>query len=99
MASSCGIPNFGTRDKGLIRQFCQPGPQAALQKILGRAPVCPTACLKPTPVAARENADPMPTGSVRANPAGNSLRPFWSRPVSRRPAPSGDLDTDEATQD
>ena len=46
MASSCGIPNFGTEDKSLIRQFCQSGPQAALQKILGRAPVCPTACLK-----------------------------------------------------
>ncbi len=23
MASSCGIPNFGTQDKALIRQFCQ----------------------------------------------------------------------------
>jgi hypothetical protein len=53
MASSCGIPNFGTRDKALISQFCQAGPQASLQKILGRAPVCPTACLKSTPVAAR----------------------------------------------
>src|SRR5437660_570832 len=55
MASSCGIPNFGTEDRSLIRQFCQGGPQAALQKILGRAPVCPTACLKPVPVAARES--------------------------------------------
>jgi hypothetical protein len=100
MASSCGIPNFGTRDKGLIHQFCQPGPQAALRKILGRAPVCPTACLKPTPVAARESVlpvDMMPTGSVRPKPAVNSPRPFWSRPVSRRPAPSGE--TDESTED
>ena len=32
MVSSCGIPNFGTEDKALIRQFCQRGPQAALQK-------------------------------------------------------------------
>ncbi|MDB6097530.1 MAG: hypothetical protein JWN58_233, partial [Gammaproteobacteria bacterium] len=54
MASSCGIPNFGTEDKTLIRQFCQSGPQASLQKILGRAPVCPIACLKAT-VAARES--------------------------------------------
>ena len=102
MASSCGIPNFGTRDKGLIRQFCQPGPQAALQKILGRAPACPTACLKPTPVAARESiqpADMMPTGIVRPKPAVNSLRPFWSRPVSRCAAPSGDLESDESTDD
>ena len=68
MASSCGIPNFGSEDKALIRQFCQSRPQAALQQILGRAPVCPRACLKPTPVAARDNkrVDPMPTGSVPA---------------------------------
>lgn len=100
MASSCGIPNFGTLDKGLIRQFCQPGPQAALQKILGRAPVCPTVCLKATAVAAHENtppADAMPTGSVRPKPA---LRPFWSRsPVSRRPLPSDDLETEESSED
>jgi hypothetical protein len=72
MASSCGIPNFGTQDQALIRQFCQSGPQAALQKILGRAPVCPAACLKSTPVAARETAPPADTtttGSVRRNAA------------------------------
>jgi hypothetical protein len=70
MASSCGIPNFGTEDKSLIRQFCQSGPQASLQKILGRAPVCPTACLKSTPVAALEGkprVDMTPTGSLRPN--------------------------------
>jgi hypothetical protein len=75
MASSCGIPNFGTEDKSLIRQFCQSGPQASLQKILGRAPVCPTACLKSMPVAALEGkprVDMMPTGSLRGNPT----RPF-----------------------
>jgi hypothetical protein len=68
MASSCGIPDFGTQDKSLIRQFCQAGPQASLQKILGRAPVCPAACLKSTPVAALERKPPvdmMPTGSLR----------------------------------
>jgi hypothetical protein len=68
MASSCGIPNFGTEDRSLIRQFCQAGPQASLKKILERAPVCPVACLKSTPVAALERqplADTMPTGSLR----------------------------------
>jgi hypothetical protein len=75
MASSCGIANFGTEDKSLIHQFCQSGPQASLQKILGRAPVCPTACLKSTPVAALEGkprVDMTPTGSLR----GNSARRF-----------------------
>ena len=89
MASSCGIPNFGTEDKALIRQFCQRGPQAALQKILGRAPVCPTACLAGTPVAAREirpRVDTMPTGSIR-DPAA-TLRPFWSRSPGRGPSRS-----------
>jgi len=77
MASSCGIPNFGTQDKSLIRQFCQAGPQASLKKILGRAPVCPVACLKSTPVAALERqplADTMPTGSLRAKPAARPAR-------------------------
>jgi hypothetical protein len=45
MASSCGLPNFGTEDKAYIRQFCQVKPQSSLRKILGRAPVCPTECL------------------------------------------------------
>jgi hypothetical protein len=79
MASSCGIPNFGTEDKSLIRQFCQAGPRAALQKILGRAPVCPTACLKSTPVAALESrplVDMTPTGSLRSNPKASPARPF-----------------------
>src|SRR4051794_23500395 len=95
MASSCGIPDFGTKDKGLIRQFCAAGPQAALQKVIGRAPVCPTACLKPVPVAAHESTplvDTMPTGSVRTTPAANTLRPFWSRSISRRPTRSDDAD-------
>jgi hypothetical protein len=81
MAASCGIPNFGTEDKTLIRQFCQRGPRAALQKILGRAAVCPSACLKETPVASRD-VDPMPTGSVRPNPAAK-FAPFFNRGISR----------------
>src|SRR3954471_20221545 len=69
MASSCGIPDFGTEDKSLIRQFCQARPRAALQKVLGRPPVCPTACLKFTPVATRDSkprVDMAPTGSLPA---------------------------------
>ncbi|HEV7878311.1 hypothetical protein [Bradyrhizobium sp.] len=79
MASSCGIPNFGTEDKSLIRQFCHSAPQAALQKILGRAPVCPAACLKSTPVATLESkprVDMMPTGSLRPGVAAKPGRPF-----------------------
>lgn len=76
MASSCGIPNFGTEDKTLIRQFCQRGPQAALQKIIGRAPVCPAACLKEMPVATRD-FDAMTTGSVR--PRSAAPAPLFSR--------------------
>ena len=38
---------------GFIRQFCARGPQASLQKIIRRAPVCPVACLKEMPVASR----------------------------------------------
>ena len=80
MASSCGIPNFGTEDKTLIRQFCAAGPRAALQKILSRAPICPVACLKETPVATRE-VDPVPTGSVR--PRSAAPAPLFSRSPSR----------------
>jgi hypothetical protein len=95
MASSCGIPDFGTEDKTLIGQFCEARPQAALQKILGRAPVCPTACLKSTPVAARASAPPVDTtttGSVRANAAPNPAQPFWSR--AARPSRSKRFETD-----
>lgn len=52
MASSCGIANFGTEDKTFIRQFCDAKPQSSMQKILGRAPVCPAECLKSTPKTA-----------------------------------------------
>jgi hypothetical protein len=79
MASSCGIPNFGAEDKSLIRQFCQAGPRASLQKILGRAPVCPTACLKSTPVASLQSnplVDMTPTGSLGPSPKVNTARPF-----------------------
>jgi hypothetical protein len=50
MASSCGIPNFGIKDRSYIRQFCSPRARSALTPILGRAPVCPTACLNAAPI-------------------------------------------------
>jgi hypothetical protein len=98
MASSCGIPNFGTQDRDFIGRFCRRGAQAALQKIIGRAPVCPTTCLGATPVAARDikpPADMTPTGSLRANSAADSAPAFWSRSMNRRPSRSGDRAADE----
>jgi hypothetical protein len=52
MSSSCGIPDFGSEDRKFIGQFCRERPQAALQAILGRAPVCPAACLQTAPGSA-----------------------------------------------
>ncbi len=103
MASSCAIPNFGTEDKGFIRQFCQVKPQSSLHKILGRAPVCPTQCLTaPSSVeeASDTQVDMTPTGSVRRQASGDQtpLRPFWSRAKSK-PARFGDYDTDEDATD
>ena len=47
MASSCGIPDFGTQYVGFLQKVCRPSAQSALASVLGRAPVCPTDCLKP----------------------------------------------------
>jgi hypothetical protein len=99
MAASCGIRNFGTLDKSLIRQFCAAKPQAALHKILGRAPVCPSACLKAATVAAHgtePHADAAPTGSIRRAPAANAARPFWSRAPNRPAAGRDDLEPGES---
>lgn len=54
MASSCGIPEFGSNDRSYIRRFCSARPQASLRKILGRAPVCPTRCLIDEQTASRD---------------------------------------------
>jgi hypothetical protein len=102
MAASCGIPYFGADDKASIRQFCAAGPESALRKIIGRAPVCPTACLKAGPETAQASEpdiDETPTGSLRGKPAASPARPFWSRAVKRRLAPSSDLETDEDMAD
>jgi hypothetical protein len=103
MASACGIPNFGTEDKGFIRQFCQVKPQSSLQKILGRAPVCPTECLNaPSSFeqASDVQVDMTATGSVRRQVSGRGLssRPFWSRGRSGA-SRFGDSGTDEDTTD
>jgi hypothetical protein len=47
MASSCGIPEFGTQFVGFLQKVCRPEAEAALESVIGRAPVCPTDCLKP----------------------------------------------------
>ncbi len=48
MLSSCPLPNFGTEDRTFIRQVCQAKPRSSLEKLTGRAPVCPTECLSLT---------------------------------------------------
>jgi hypothetical protein len=95
MASSCRIQNFGTEDKGFIRQVCQAKPQSSLQKIIGQAPVCPSECLKSTRVAeqASEPVDTTPTGTLRTSPS--AARPFWSRAANRRLPPSRNIEADE----
>jgi hypothetical protein len=44
MSDSCGIPNFGEEDQYFITKLCGEKPQSSLQKILGRAPLCPRTC-------------------------------------------------------
>ena len=46
MAASCGIPDFGSKDKVYLRLVCDRSRGDALAQVLGRAPVCPSACLK-----------------------------------------------------
>lgn len=52
LAASCGIPAFGRDDKKPIAFLCDPKNSAGLGDLLGRATVCPTACLESgTPTA------------------------------------------------
>jgi hypothetical protein len=53
MVSSCRVPNIGGEDRTYIRQFCEAGAQSAMQKILGRPPVCPVDCLTTPRTASR----------------------------------------------
>ncbi|TGD96046.1 hypothetical protein [Methylobacterium nonmethylotrophicum] len=45
MLASCRIPDIGSEDRMFLGKLCAAGPQAALARLLGRAPVCPKACL------------------------------------------------------
>jgi hypothetical protein len=54
MAASCGIANLGQQDAYFMTKLCADKPQSSLQKILGRAPLCPKACLQ------KETADVSP---------------------------------------
>jgi hypothetical protein len=75
MASSCGIPDFGTRDKGYIGQTCTAAARTALQPILGRAPICPTACLQST--TADEAADRSDPETRAEAPRRSVAGPSW----------------------
>lgn len=45
MASSCGVPTLGREDRKYIGYMCERRNADALAQLLGRAPLCPTACL------------------------------------------------------
>jgi hypothetical protein len=45
MAASCRIPEIGGEDRNFLGKLCAAKPQAALERLLGRPPVCPKACL------------------------------------------------------
>ena len=102
MASSCGIPGFGSEDRTFLRQLCQTEAQSSLQAILGRAPVCPIACLQ-----AKPDAEPMVEASIETpsnrKPAHHSpanmqaARIFLGRGRHTDVQWSDDLDRDQIT--
>jgi hypothetical protein len=47
LASSCGLPAFGMRDRDYIAYLCEKKNAGALAELLDRAPVCPADCLAP----------------------------------------------------
>ena len=84
MQSSCGIPNFGSEDKRFIRQFCAAKAQSAMERILGRAPICPTTCITSPEGADASGEIVEETTAGKEAPIQRSvlhpvLRPFWSR--------------------
>lgn len=87
MSSSCGIPRYGTNDKSYIRKFCAPAAQASLQTVIGRAPVCPTDCLKTA--EAEESGDE----SMEPSPPDLGSRTIWSSRKARRVKSSEDSET------
>jgi len=75
MAASCGLPNFGTRDKAFLRQAYGRSAQAALTGVIGRAPATPDECLKASDEDTMDQAEvvePAPT-----------KRTIWSRRTVR----------------
>jgi hypothetical protein len=44
LSSSCGIPAFGAKDRQYVAYLCEPKNSSALAEVLGRAPICPSAC-------------------------------------------------------
>lgn len=65
MARSCGIPDFGTSDRSYLGQVCANGARSGIGQLIGRAPACPTACLKPTSELEQISADDEETSSSR----------------------------------
>ncbi|AWN38468.1 hypothetical protein [Methylobacterium radiodurans] len=47
MVASCRVPDLGSEDGTFLRKACAPAPMSALERLLGRPPVCPKACLAP----------------------------------------------------
>ncbi|TXM97599.1 hypothetical protein FV222_15725 [Methylobacterium sp. WL103] len=54
MIGSCRITDIGTEDRVFLTKLCERGPQTALKRLLGRAPVCPKECLALPSTASRE---------------------------------------------
>ena len=92
MQSSCGIPDFGTKDKTYIARYCTTTARSALEPILGRAPICPTACLQPTEIATTaDDADDTP-------PARSTAGPSWIETIIRFKATSGAAPGDDSIE-
>lgn len=47
MINSCAVPNLGQADQYFLTKLCAEKPLSSLQKILGRAPLCPRMCMQP----------------------------------------------------
>jgi hypothetical protein len=53
IASSCGIPGFGSQDRAHLRAICDGERGETLSKLLGRSVACPSACLSSDTALAR----------------------------------------------
>jgi hypothetical protein len=57
IANSCSVPDLGQADQYFLTKLCAEKPLASLQKILGRAPVCPRMCMQPREKTADASSD------------------------------------------